>query len=77
MRALLALLFLGVASLPAADLARTGAAVYGAPEVPPIAGAVVAVHGKQIAASPTASVPILRDARFHLVIHAGGQSYKP
>ena len=58
MRAVLAFLFLGVAtSLPAADLVLTGATVYSAPEGAPIGGAAVVVHdGKIIAVGPRSSV---------------------
>ena len=49
-REVLALLLLGAATLPAADLVLTGATVYGAPDSSPFADAVVVVHGAQIAA---------------------------
>ena len=64
MRIVLALVFLAAASLPAADLVLTGATVYPAPDAPPIAGAVVLVHDKQIAAiGPRASLQIPKDAQ--------------
>ena len=64
MRAVLALLVLSAGVLRTADLVLTGATVYGAPDSPPISGAVVVVHGKQIAAvGPRASVAIPKDSR--------------
>jgi len=64
MRAALALLLIAAGSLQAADLVLTGATVYPAPDAPPIAGAVVVVHGGQIAAvGPRASVRIPRDVQ--------------
>jgi imidazolonepropionase-like amidohydrolase len=63
MRAVPVLLFLSVASLPA-DLVLAGATVYGAPEAPPIGGAVVVIHGAQIAAvGRKVSVQIPRGAQ--------------
>jgi imidazolonepropionase-like amidohydrolase len=64
MRAVLALLLLGVAPLPAADLALSGATVYVAPDAPPIQGAIVVVHdGKIAAVGPRASVRVPQDAQ--------------
>ncbi len=64
MRAALALLFIYAGSLPAADLVLTGATLYGAPDVPPIAGAVIIIHGTQIAdVGPRASMRIPNDAQ--------------
>ena len=64
MRVVPALLFLSVASMPAADIALTGATVYSAPDAPPIAGAVIVVHdGKITSVGPRASVRIPPDAQ--------------
>jgi imidazolonepropionase-like amidohydrolase len=58
-REVLALLLLGAASLDAADIVLTGATVYTAPDAPPVAAAVVALHDGQIAAAgPRATVRI-------------------
>ena len=64
MRAAVALLFIYAGSLPAADLVLTGATLYGAPDVPPIRGTVIIVHGTQIAdVGPRASMRIPNDAQ--------------
>jgi imidazolonepropionase-like amidohydrolase len=63
-RAALSLLLIGFGSLQAADLVLAGATVYPAPDVPPMAGWVVVVHGGQIAAAgPRASVRIPPDSQ--------------
>jgi imidazolonepropionase-like amidohydrolase len=64
MRAALALLFIYAGSVSAADLVLTGATLYGAPDVPPIAGAVIIIHGTRIAdVGPRASTRIPNDAQ--------------
>jgi len=64
MRTALAFLLIGSGSLHPADLVLTGATLYGAPDVPPIAGAVIVIHGTRIAGvGPRASVRIPDDAQ--------------
>ena len=64
MRAALALLFICAGSVSAADLVLTGATLYSAPDVPPITGAVIIIHGTQIAdVGPRASMRIPNDAQ--------------
>ena len=72
MRALLVLCLLLAGSVQAADIVLTGGTVYGAPDLPPLADAVVVIHDQRIASvGPRAFVRIPKDAR---ILDCSGKS---